>query len=171
MRNFLFGVIFTLVAVALAACLYVRFGFGEVRGDTPVSSFETRLMLPGVHASIRREAPEMANPVAPTDENLIKGGKLYADACEGCHGTPGKPFGAKGIPLIPAPPEFPIVGTELSEAQVFWVAKHGIRRTGMFANGAFAKDDDLWAIAAYIKRMGTVSQTVKDGIAKPSSHN
>lgn len=169
MKNFLLGVLYTLAVIAIVVCGYIRFGFAEVRGDMPVSSFETRLMLPGVHASIRREAPETANPVAPTDENLIKGGKFYAEACEGCHGYPGKPFGSHGIPLIPGPPEFPVVGTELSEAQVFWVAKHGIRRTGMFANGAYAKDEDLWATAAYIKRMGSVSQTVKDGIAKPAS--
>ena len=169
MKNFLLGVVSTLAIVALAAWGYVRFGFAEVRGDLPVSSFESRLMLPGVHASIRREAPEMANPMAPTDENLIKGGKYYEAACEGCHGTPGKPFGTRGIPLIPAPPEFPVVGTGLNEAQVFWVAKHGIRRTGMFANGAYAKDEDLWTVAAYIKRMATVSQAVKDGIAKPSN--
>jgi hypothetical protein len=39
----------------------------------------------------------------------------------------------------------------------------------MFANGAFAKDEDLWAVAAYIKHMGSLSQAVKDGIAKPAS--
>jgi mono/diheme cytochrome c family protein len=141
----------------------------EVRGDLQVSAFERSLMHAGVHASIRREAPDTQNPIAPTDENLIKGGKFYADACEGCHGTLGKPFGSHGIPLIPAPPEFPVVGTELDEAQVFWVAKHGIRRSGMFANGAFAKDEDLWAVATYIKHMGSLPQAVRDGLAKPTS--
>lgn len=168
MKNFLFGVVCTLAVIAIVVCGYIRFGFAEVRGDLPVLGVETSLMRGGVHASIRREAPEVVNPVALTDENLIKGGKYYEAACEGCHGYPGKPFGSHGIPLIPPPPEFPVVGTDLTEAQVFWVAKHGIRRTGMFANGAYAKDEDLWATAAYIKRMGSLSQAVKDGIAAPS---
>jgi mono/diheme cytochrome c family protein len=169
MKSFLLGAVSTLALIAIVASCYIRLGFAEVRGDLPVLGFETSLMRAGVHASIRREAPEVANPVAPTDENLIKGGKFYVSACEGCHGYPGKPFGSHGIPLIPPPPEFPVVGTELTEAQVFWVAKHGIRRSGMFANGAYAKDEDLWATAAYIKRMGSVSQAVKDGIAKSAS--
>lgn len=168
MKNFLLGVACTLTVIAIVVCGYIRFGLAEVRGDLPVMGAETSLMRAGVHTSIRREAPEMANPVAPTDENLIKGGKYYEAVCEGCHGTPGRPFGSRGIPLIPAPPEFPVVGTELTEAQVFWVAKHGIRRTGMFANGAFAKDENLWATAAYIEHMGSLSQAVKDGIAAPS---
>ncbi|HKF53517.1 MAG TPA: cytochrome c [Candidatus Acidoferrales bacterium] len=169
MRNFLLGMVSTLAVIVIAVCCYIRFGFAEVRGDLPVLGFETSLMHAGVHASIRREVPEVPNPVAPTDENLIKGGKYYEAVCGGCHGTPGRPFGSHGIPLIPAPPEFPVVGTELTEAQIFWVAKHGIRRSGMFANGAFAKDENLWATAAYIKHMGTLSQAVKDGIAKPAS--
>jgi hypothetical protein len=28
----------------------------------------------------------------------------------------------------------PTAGTEYTEARVFWVAKHGVRRSGMFAN-------------------------------------
>lgn len=168
MKSFLLGMVCTLALIAIVVCGYIRFGFAEVRGDQPVPGVETSLMRAGVHASIRREAPEVANPVAPTDENLIRGGKFYVEACEGCHGYPGKPFGAHGIPLVPQPPEFPVVGTELTEAQVFWVAKHGIRRSGMFANGAYAKDEDLWATAAYIKHMGSLSQAVKDGIAAPS---
>lgn len=169
MKYFLLGVVCTLAVVALAVVGYIRFGFAEVRGDVPITHFESSLMRAGLHASIRREAPEMANPVAPTDENLIKGGKYYLDACAGCHGTPGKPFGSAGVGLIPRVPEFPVVGTELSEAQIFWVAKHGIRRSGMFANGVWAKDEYLWTLAAYLKRMSTVSQAVKDGIAKAAS--
>lgn len=169
MKNFLLGVFCTLVVLAIGVLGYIRFGFAEVRGDLPASRFENALMHSGVHASIRREAPEVANPVAPTDENLIKGGKFYVRGCEGCHGYPGKPFGSHGIPLIPPPPEFPVVGTQLTEAQVYWVAKHGIRRSGMFANGAYAKDEDLWAVATYIKHMGSLPPAVKDALAKPSS--
>ena len=169
MKQFLLGVLCTLVILALMVYSYARFGMAEVRGDVPVCRFESSLMHSGVHASIRREAAEVPNPIAPTDENLIKGGKFYADGCEGCHGHPGKPFGPRRIPLIPAPPEFPVVGTELDEAQVFWVAKHGIRRSGMFANGGWAKDEDLWAVAAYIKHLVSLSQAVEDAIAKPAS--
>lgn len=169
MKNFLLGVISTLAVLTLAVLGYIRFGFAEVRGDIPASRFESSLLRAGLHASIRREAPETPNPVAPTDENLIKGGKYYMEACAGCHGRPGEPFGSGGVGLIPPVPEFPVVGTELSEAQIFWVAKHGIRRSGMMANGVWAKDEYLWTVAAYVKHIGSVSQAVKDGIAKTAT--
>jgi hypothetical protein len=58
------------------------------------------------------------------------------------------------------------VGTEYSEAQVFWVAKHGIRRAGMFANGVWDSDQELWAVAAYIKRINNLPPRVKEELSK-----
>jgi thiosulfate dehydrogenase len=169
MKYFFLGVFSTLAVLTLAVLGYIRFGFAEVQSDIPPSVFESSLMRAGVHASLRREAPNTPNPVPPTDANLIAGGKFYLNACSGCHGTPGKPFGKGGPILFPPIPELPVVGTDLSESQIFWAAKHGIRRSGMFANGVWAKDQDLWAVAAYIKRMNSLSSSVKEAIDKPAS--
>ena len=104
--------------------------------------------------------------IKPTDENLIAGGKFYLDACAGCHGTPGKPFGGKGPVLYPPIPELPVVGEEYSEAQIFWIAKHGLRRSGMFANGVWASDEKLWTAAAYIKDLKSLPPAVQAAVAK-----
>jgi mono/diheme cytochrome c family protein len=94
---------------------------------------------------------------------LIAGGKMYLNECSGCHGTPG--VARKGAePLNPAAPQLPEVGTEYSEAQIFWVAKHGIRRTGMFANGAWDSDQKLWTVAAFIYRIKNLPPRVAEEI-------
>jgi mono/diheme cytochrome c family protein len=94
MKYFLLGVVCTLAVLTLAVLGFIRFGFAEVRGDFPTTHFENPLLKAGLPASIGREAREMPNPVAATDENLIKGGKYYLEACAACHGTPSKPFGS-----------------------------------------------------------------------------
>jgi len=66
--------------------------------------------------------------------------------------------------LYPPIPQFPRAGTEYSEAQVFWVAKHGIRRTGMFVNGKWDSDQKLWTMAAFIKRMNALPEPVKEAL-------
>ena len=66
--------------------------------------------------------------------------------------------------LYPPIPQFPKAGTEYSEAQVFWVAKHGVRRTGMFVNGKWDSDQKLWTMAAFIKRMNSLPETVKEAL-------
>ena len=53
---------------------------------------------------------------------------------------------------FPPAPHLPTLGTEYTEPQIFWVAKHGVRRTGMFANGLWDSDEKLWKAAAFIKK-------------------
>jgi mono/diheme cytochrome c family protein len=166
MKSFFLGVIVTLAVLLIGVVGYLMLGLAEVRADLPPSQWEARLMYPAVHASVRRQAPEVPNPVPPTDENLIAGAKVYLGGCAGCHGTPGKPFGGKGPVLFPPIPELPVVGTDLSEAQIFWVAKHGIRRSGMFASPDPKDDESLWKAAAYLKRMNSLPPTVQAAVAK-----
>jgi mono/diheme cytochrome c family protein len=167
-KNFIVGVLFTLVALVAGALLYLRLGFAEVRADIPASRFESALMHSVVHASVRRRAPEMPNPVPATDENLIAGGKFYLEGCAGCHGTPGKPDESSDS-LYPRIPQLPTEGTEYSEAQIFWIVKHGIRYSGMFANGKFNSDEKIWTMAAYIKRIKELPPHVREELGKPAA--
>jgi mono/diheme cytochrome c family protein len=165
-RNFLWGAILTLSVVIIGGLAYLRFGFAEVRGDLPPGRWERAFMFSSVHASVRRHAPELPNPVPLTDENLIAGGRMYVNECSGCHGAPGKPE-ESGDSLYPPVPQLAIHETSLTEAQIFWVAKHGIRLSGMFANGKWDSDQKLWTVAAYIKRISSLPQHVRDELAKP----
>jgi mono/diheme cytochrome c family protein len=159
-KQFLLGVICTLAVLVFGTCTYLKLGLAEVRTDVPAPRWENALMSAAVHASVRRHAPEIPNPVAPTDENLIAGGKSFLGGCAGCHGNPWESDGM-GDSLYPPIPQLAKVGTEYSEAQVFWVAKHGIRHSGMFANGKWDSDQKLWTIAAFIKRMHALPPAVR----------
>lgn len=170
MKHFFMGSVTTILVLVIAGFAYLRLGFGEVRGDVPPSRLEAGLMHMAVHASVRSHAPTVANPVAPTDENLVAGGKIYLDQCSGCHGTPEVPQ-KESDSLNPPAPRLAEVGTEYSEAQVFWVAKHGIRRTGMFANGVWDDDRKLWTVAAYITRIRNLPPQVAAEIQKAASKN
>ena len=169
MKNFLLGVLTTVAIFVLGGFLYLRLGFAEVRGDLPPSKLETAVMTSAAHASVRREASEMPNPIAPTDENLIAGGKIYLNECSGCHGAPGKPD-ESSTTLFPPIPQFPATGTAYTEAQIFWIATHGIRRTGMFANGKWDSEQKLWTVAAFIARMKSLPPQVQEALKpKPQS--
>ena len=166
MKNFLLGVLTTLAVIFLGGFSFLRLGFAEVRGDLPPTRFESYLMTSAVHASIRRDAPEIANPIPPTDDNLIEGGRIYLNECSGCHGAPGKADDL-GNSLFPPIPQLPKSGTDYTEAQIFWIAKHGIRRTGMFANGKWDSDDKLWRAAAFVKRIKSLPPRVQEALARP----
>jgi mono/diheme cytochrome c family protein len=163
MKNFVLGILCTLLALAIGSLVYLWLGYAEVRGDLPPGRLETAVMQRAVHASVRREAPEVANPFPPTEENLIAGGRIYLDGCAGCHGAPGKAED-NGDTLFPPAPQLAKVGTEYTEAQIFWIAKHGIRHTGMFANGKWEGDDKLWKVAAFVKRIQSMPENVRTAL-------
>jgi len=168
-RHFLLGVAATLAVLVVAGLAYLLLGFAEVRGDQPVTGLERTVMRAAVHASVRRHAPTDSDPVPPTEANLIAGGREYLNQCAGCHGTPGKER-EWASPLNPDAPQLPTVGTEYTQAQIFWVAKHGIRRTGMFANGVWDADSVLWPIATFIKHIKDLPPAVRESLAVRPKH-
>jgi len=168
MRNFLSGVLFALVFGPVALFAYLRLGFVEVRADLPATRLESAVLAPVVRASIRRHAPDVPNPIKPTDENLVAGGKIYLNECSGCHGEldPGK--GGSASSLVPSPPQFSTVGTDYTDAQLFWIAKHGIRHSGMFANGSWDKDEKLWQVSTFLKHIRSLPPNVRSTILAPT---
>ena len=168
MKNFVVGAIAAIVVLAVGTLGYLGLGFAPVGADAEPPAWEAGLMNSTVHASVRRSAPRMQNPLAPTEETLIAGGKLYLDDCVGCHGAPGKPASAFGATFYPPVPQFPSIGTQYPEAEVFWVAKHGIRRTGMSPQGPYYTDTELWTLSAFITRIKNLSPGVLNGIQQQS---
>jgi thiosulfate dehydrogenase len=163
MKGFFLGVIFAAVVLAAGGFAYLWLGLADVRSDEPSSQLENYVIGTAVHASIRRNAPELRSPVPPTDVNLITGGRMYMEQCARCHGAPGAEQKDSSAPPLHR------LETEFTESQIFWIAKHGIRWTGMPANDLQDSDEELWALAGYIKRMNRLPQHVKDELAKASS--
>jgi mono/diheme cytochrome c family protein len=43
--------------------------------------------------------------------------------------------------------------TEYTEAEMFWIVKHGIRNTGMPAWGKLLSDEDISQVVAMVRRL------------------
>lgn len=168
MKNFILGALVAIVILLVGALVYLGFGFASVGADAGPPAWETELMNSAVHASVRRRAPKIQSPLPPTNETLIAGGKLYWNDCTGCHGTPGRPVTKYPTTFYPRPPQFPLLGTQYSEAEVFWVSKHGICRTGMFPQGSDYTDTELWSLSAFITRMDHLPPGILQIIEKQS---
>ena len=44
-----------------------------------------------------------------------------------------------------------------SDAELFWIIKHGIKDTGMLAVGPTHKDEDVWAVSAFVRQLPEVT--------------
>jgi len=173
MKNFVLGFLATMVLPAIGMFGYLRLGAAEVRADVEAPAWLSNLMSIAVHASVRRSASEVRNPLGHTNAELIAGGRLFLDGCAGCHRSPGLPHRVHTY-FLP-PPEFAYVGTQYSEPELFWIVKHGIRRTGMAASercgtsqGCYS-DQQIWLLAAFVNHMTNLPASVLEAI-QPKRH-
>ncbi len=166
MKTFLEGFAIGTLVLALLIYLFLETGRVDIRADVAPSALTSSFLSIATHASVRRNAPTLQSPLPNDEQVLIAGGKLYLNDCVGCHGEPGKPseFGATFYPPVPQVARTP---TRYTEAQIVWIAKHGIRRSGMGAEGTSYSDIDYWRLAAFIHRLTQLPPHVLDAIKPP----
>jgi len=168
MRTFLFGALTAPVVLCLVALGYALSGLPSIAADAPSGALERSIMSAAVHASVRREARDVPPAPPVTDSLLIAGGRLYLNNCVGCHGEPGKPPSDFGATFYPRVPQFPAVGTEYTEREIYFVAKHGIRWTGMQSQGRWYREQSLRSLAAFIKHIRELPPAVVESLAAPT---
>jgi mono/diheme cytochrome c family protein len=171
MKQFILGFLTGTLVLILGILGYLHLGLANVAADTPIPSWKAHWMLSSVHASIRRTVPrDLKSPLPPSDEVLIAGGKLYLNDCVGCHGAPGKPPSEFGATFYPPAPQLFHDGTTYSEAEIYWVARHGIRRTGMSEQGSSYSDEHLWQLAAFISHITSLPPQVRSALEPSAGH-
>jgi mono/diheme cytochrome c family protein len=139
-----------LVVVALPFALTHRqdLPLERVYGDAAVSV---------VSRILGGDAP---NPVASDPRALATGRAAYTGSCAVCHGAKGDGRGAFGRTTYPDATDFTASAAKSkTDAQLFWIVKNGLGFTAMPAFGGQYKDDEIWAMVAYIRALqrGTAS--------------
>jgi thiosulfate dehydrogenase len=154
LKGFVTGIIFTMLATALAAYAMIRAGVMPANADEKPPGIEAWAARTSLHATLRRSAPKDTDPLPATDQNLIAGVKLYAQNCSLCHGgSNADPTNvAKG--LYQKPPQLAKDGVEDDpDGVTFWKLSHGIRWTGMPAYGKTLSENQLWQLTLFLKNM------------------
>ena len=150
-------VVLVLLVLALAALGFIQSGVYDVAASTPDTGLIQWALETTQHRSVHRRAEQVQAP--PLDDpDLIRTGLIeYHELCVVCHGAPGVPMSPVGQGLNPAPPLLADESAEEEAGELFWITKNGIKMTGMPAFGVTHSDEELWAIVAFMKRMGNLS--------------
>lgn len=162
MRKVFLGFVIAVVVVLGAGFFCVRFGLMDPRADIPVNSLERRIAMPSLDAAVDRRAPEVQNPVQPTDANLIAGIKVYQTNCASCHGDIHHPHGMLADALYPRAPQFVEDTADMPENQNFYIIQHGIRLSGMPAWKQVLDEQEMWQVTAFLSHMDKLPPQVSD---------
>jgi mono/diheme cytochrome c family protein len=148
--KFLLGLILGLIAVPVAALLYLRFGNLPVAVADPPFPLERQIVHGPLGARIHREMVKA--PISPSETNLLIGAHIYRENCAVCHGLYGRPaaFAKQMYPDAPQlwePHGSGVVGvSDDPPGETFWKVKNGIRLTGMPSFDHILNDTQMWQV-------------------------
>ncbi len=152
-RGLLLVLVAALLALSGGSWLALRRGFSAREKPSPLEAFVAgRVRLLGVPAQHRLAV----NPVPSSAEVLGRARAHFADHCATCHANDGSGETPIGRNLYPKAPDMRQQATQsLSDGQIFWIIKNGVRLTGMPAWGADTKADDrvTWELAHFIRHL------------------
>jgi len=145
------------IVVAIAAAVYFFGGFYNVAAQDDPAPVAWALIKVRM-ASVDRHAT--VNPPAgyDTPEKIQAGAKTFlAAGCTNCHGGPGVDWAKFSEGLHPGPPDLKEVVPNREPRHLFWVVKNGINMTGMPSFADAIKDEDIWPLVAFLKKLPSVS--------------
>ena len=154
------GIIFVLGALGLAGVLFSGlFNVAATVADSP----PLRWMFVTVReGSIKFHARDIQAPRVADAQHLANGFKVYRDDCVMCHTPVGRQPTPMALGFNPQAPSFE--ENDMTVAQLFWVAKNGIRFTGMPAWGPSRSDQDLWDAVGFVMTLPKMSAADYDAL-------
>jgi thiosulfate dehydrogenase len=180
MGKFFLGLLAGAFVPPLAVVIVAWLGLFPINSNASPSGWESAFARMALTASARRRAPHIANPIAPTEENLMAGLKLFKNDCAGCHGTPNTAReNEANITLYPNAPQFALHPPDKTDYQLFWIVKGGVRYTGMFAwSGQFApdasgkdvSDERIWTAVTFLTHLDSLPPAVEAEWRKKSAN-
>jgi cytochrome c553 len=88
------------------------------------------------------------------DSDLVRlGAGHFHGGCVPCHGAPGEARNPIVASMLPSPPDLAHAVSIWSDVELFWIVKHGLKYTGMPAWVAQRRDDEVWAVVAFLREL------------------
>lgn len=122
--------------------------------------------------SVALRAAPLTAPDLTVPSLMDLGAAHYESGCRPCHGRPGlmRPL----IPrrMTPHPPDLQRQVGRWSAEELFYLVKHGIKFTGMPAWPYSDRDDEVWAVVAFVRLLPSMEAPAYErmtalGMARP----
>ena len=143
----------SLGALALAGFLFAWSGAYSIAASRGHWAIVEWALTFGMRSSVRTHA--MGIEVPPLDNaNLTTlGAAHFHSGCAYCHGAPGVSRSPIALTMLPPPPDLSTDMRPWRDREMFWIVKHGMKYTGMPGWVSQQRDDEVWAVVAFLKKL------------------
>jgi cytochrome c553 len=146
-----------LATVVVGAVLFAWSGIYNVAASRGHWSVVEWFLAFGMRNSVELRAMAIKAPPL-TDAGLIRvGAGHFHGGCAFCHGAPGIPVSPIAQHMLPPPPDLATSMRAWTDPELFWIVKHGIKYTGMPGWVAPEREDEVWAVVAFLRELPKLS--------------
>ncbi|MGE0698669.1 MAG: c-type cytochrome [Hyphomicrobiaceae bacterium] len=148
-----------LIPIGAAFAVVVAWsGLYSVAASSGHYGFVERFLAFGMRSSVETQSL-FINPPQDfgSDDQVALGAGHFEGGCAPCHGAPGRRANPIVQQMLPAPPQLGPRIAGWRDRELFWIVKHGIKYAGMPAWVGRGRDDEAWAVAAFLARLPQLS--------------
>jgi cytochrome c553 len=120
--------------------------------------------------SVKTHSMGIRAPALDDPGLIVKGAAMYDVGCRPCHGAVMLPQPMMLDAMAPHPPFLPRIIPRWDPAELFYIVKHGVKFTGMPGWPALQRDDEVWAVVAFLLKLPGMERQEYEwlaGIAPP----
>ena len=167
----IWAIVVAIAAIVVGAGIYsvrlIQYGFSAREKPTLL---EASLVRKARRWAIPSKAKHLENPMRANAEMLEDGRNHWADHCATCHANNGSGETGIGRSLYPKAPDMRGSETQsLSDGELYYIIRNGVRMTGMPAWGR-AEDGDFdhetWMLVAFIRHLPQLSAEEEKAMEK-----
>lgn len=158
-------------AAALAVAVPAAIGLGAWSGVYNVAASKGHWLVTeallrfGMENSVEARAPDASLP-RPIDESMARlGAGHFHTGCAFCHGAPGLPPNPTALRLLPPPPDLTDHAPRWKDSELFWIVRHGLKYAGMPGWPSNGRDDEVWAMVAFLRRLPELDARAYEALA------
>jgi mono/diheme cytochrome c family protein len=150
-KRYRIAIIVAFVMIVVAGALYEWIVPGLSSARTVPPRLEVAIATWLLHQSIPEQSRRQANPLGSDAADIVAGRDLFGENCETCHAYDGGGKTRIGAGEYPHPPPLRVAVASMSDGEVFYHIRNGIRNTGMPAWDM--PDRQIWQLVAYIRHL------------------
>lgn len=145
--------LYAVAALATLGFLFLWSGVYSVAASRGHWAIMEWLLTFAMRSSVKTHALGVDVPPLDSADLATLGAAHFHNGCAFCHGAPGVPISPVARSMLPPPPDLATQMRPWRDRELFWIVRNGIKYTGMPAWAAQQRDDEVWAMVAFLKRL------------------
>ncbi len=156
----LFGAIGVAALLGLGVALLVAWsGLYNVAASRGHPAWLNWFLELGMRNSVEANAPRLTPPDLEDPELIALGAAHFQTGCAPCHGGPDQAVNPIYQGMLPEPPKLGEAVDHWSDSELHWIIKHGLQYAGMPGWAAPHRDDEIWALVAFLRALPELTET------------